>query len=143
MSEAGSTRSESEPPVLSELAPTPARRSLEATYVQEAGGGARGGVPVHPLSALLLLGVDNLWNLADWAVIDWIITIPLSFMTVFFPVLLIQRLVKQHTWGRAVGLALLLAVIAAVPTSLFGSPVGLALLAWFGIDRLIGRAGRQ
>lgn len=97
------------------------------------------GPPVHPLAALLLLGVDNLWNLADWAVVDWFITIPLSFMTVFFPTLLIQRLLRRDRWGRALFLALLLGVIAGIPTSVFGSPVGVALLAWFGIDQLVGR----
>jgi hypothetical protein len=97
------------------------------------------GVPVHPLAAMLLLVVDNLWNLADWVVIDWVITIPLSFVTVFFPTLLVQRFLKRDRFGRAFALAALLGAVAAVPTSLTGTPVGLALLAWFGIDKLIGR----
>ncbi len=95
-----------------------------------------GGPPVHVLSALLLLVVDNLWNLADWLVIDWIITIPLSFCSVFFPVFVIQKLLKKDSFGRAFALALLLAVIAAVPTSVTGTPVGVALLAWTGIRKL-------
>jgi hypothetical protein len=97
------------------------------------------GPPIHPLAAVLLLVVDNLWNLAEWAVIDWIITIPLSFITVFVPVFLIQKLLKKNRSGRAFGYALLLGVIAAVPTSLTGTPVGLALLAWTGISKLIGK----
>ena len=99
----------------------------------------RAGPPIHPLSAILLLAVDNLWNLADWAVLDWVVTIPLSFISVFLPVLLIQKVVRRDTLGKALAYALLLAVIAAVPTSLTGTPIGLALLAWTGISRLIGR----
>jgi len=100
---------------------------------------AGGGPPIHPLAAVLLLVVDNLWNLADWLVIDWIITIPLSFITVFLPVFLIQKVLKKNRVGQAFGYALLLGVIAAIPTSLTGTPVGLALLAWTGVSKLIGR----
>lgn len=98
-----------------------------------------GGAPIHPLAAILLIVIDNLWNFADWAVIDWVVTIPLSFITVFFPTLLIQRLLKKDRWSRAFGFAVLLGVIAAVPTSVTGTPVGLALLAWTGISKLIGK----
>lgn len=97
------------------------------------------GSPIHPLAAVLLIVVDNLWNLADWIVIDWIITIPLSFITVFVPTLLIQKLLKKDRWSRALSFALLLGIVAAVPTSLTGTPVGLALLAWTGINKLIGK----
>jgi hypothetical protein len=99
-------------------------------------------VPVHPLSAVMLIGVDNLWNLADWAVIGWPISIPLSFLMVAAPVFVLQKVVRRDAFGKALGLSLLLGAIAAIPTSVFGTPVGLALLAWTGIDRLIGRPVR-
>jgi hypothetical protein len=118
------------PPMLS-AAPAPAPPPVQL----ETGAS---GAPVHPLAALLLIGVDNLWNLADWAVIDWVITIPLSFITVFGPSLLIQRLVRRNPWGRAALLALLLGALAAVPTSITGTPAGVAFLAWSGLNRLLG-----
>jgi hypothetical protein len=96
------------------------------------------GPPVHPLAALLLVVVDNVWNLSEWIVIDWIITIPLSFVTVFIPALAIQKFIKRDPAGRALGLALLLGALAAIPTSITGTPVGLALLAWTGLNRLFG-----
>jgi hypothetical protein len=99
-------------------------------------------VPVHPVSALLLIGIDNLWNLADWAVISWAITVPLSFFTVCVPVFVLQKLVRRDSLGKALVLAVLLGGVAALPTSMFGTPVGLALLAWTGIDRLIGRSAK-
>jgi hypothetical protein len=101
---------------------------------------AGGGPPVHPLAALLLLFVDNLWNLADWTVIDWIVSIPLSFVMVFVPALFIQKSLMKDRWFRAFGFAAVLGVVAAVPTSLTGNPVGLALLAWTGISKLIGKS---
>lgn len=91
--------------------------------------------PFHPLAATLLLLIDNLWNLADWAVLSWVITIPLSFLTVAIPTLVIQRRRNRDTWGRALAKAAFLGVLAAVPTSITGTPVGLALLAWAGIQR--------
>ncbi len=94
--------------------------------------------PVHPLAATLLLVVDNLWNLADWAVVSWLLTVPLSFASVFLPSLLIQRFLEKDRWGRAFALAFALGIVAAVPTSVTGTPIGLALLTWFGLDKLVG-----
>jgi ABC-type sulfate transport system permease component len=100
---------------------------------------APSGAPIHPLSAVLLIAVDNLWNLADWTVISWILTIPLSFISVFVPTFFIQKFLKKDRVGRALGLSTLMAVLAAIPTSIFGTPIGLALLAWTGLNRFFGR----
>lgn len=97
---------------------------------------AQEGPPIHALSALLMVAVDNLWNLADWAVISWVVTVPLAFLSVFVPVYLIQRGLRHDVRGRALAFAALLAVVAAVPTSITGTPVGLGLLAWTGLSRL-------
>lgn len=100
---------------------------------------ASGRAPFHPMAATLLLLVDNLWNLADWAVIDWIITIPLSFLTVFLPTFFIQRRQSGDSLGKAFLKAVFLGLVAAVPTSLTGTPIGLLLLAWVGINKLSPR----
>src|SRR4030095_841816 len=97
---------------------------------------ADAGIPFHPLAVTLMIVVHSLWNLADWAVVDWIFTIPLSFMTVFFPAIFIQRWVRQDGWGPAFAKALFLGTVAAVPFSIAGTPIGLGLLAWAGIRRL-------
>lgn len=99
------------------------------------------GAPIHALSALILVAVDNLWNLVDWAVVDWIFTIPLSFITVFVPVFLLQKYLKKDSNGRALAFATLLGVLAAIPTSITGTPVGLGLLAWTGLRKLVGKGG--
>ncbi|MGH2361981.1 MAG: hypothetical protein ACRDGM_15760, partial [bacterium] len=94
----------------------------------------RGGAPIHPLASTLLLCVDNLWNLADWAG-AWILTVPLSFLSVAVPTAWIQRKMHGDGWGRALVKGFLLGVVAAVPSSITGTPVGIALLAWAGMDR--------
>ena len=84
--------------------------------------------------------MDNLWNLAEWTVVDWIITIPLSFISVFFPVFLLQKFFKRDSNGRALAVAALLGTLAAIPTSITGTPIGLALLAWTGINKWLRKA---
>lgn len=99
----------------------------------------RSGPPVHPLASTVLVAVDSLWSLTEWSVLTWWLTIPASFLTVFIPTLLVQRYVQGDPPRRAWRLAWLLGGLAAVPTSLFGTPVGLAFLAWSGLNRLFGR----
>ena len=96
---------------------------------------APSGTPIHPLAAGVLVAVDNLWNLADWAVVTWWLTVPLSFLSVFVPTVWLQRRLRKDPWGSAVAKALVLGLVAAIPTSLTGTPVGMALLAWAGVDR--------
>lgn len=92
-------------------------------------------VPVHPLAAAALVFVDNLWMLADWNALTWFLTIPLSFLSVAFTTLFIQRFIHRDSWGKALAKGFLLGVLAGVPTSITGTPVGLALLTWAGILR--------
>lgn len=87
----------------------------------------------EPLSALALILVDNLWLFPEFLVVDWPVTIPLCFLSVFLAVFLVQR--RRAGDRRRVSFfkAVVLAAIAAVPFSVTGTPVGLALLAWAGI----------
>ena len=97
--------------------------------------------PFHPAAAGLLVVVDTLWNFAEFAVIDWVFTIPASFVSVFVPVYWIQRRFHQNTVRVALAKALFLGGIAAAPFSVTGTPVGLALLAWAGIKHPWKRGG--
>lgn len=127
---------ESKPPVLAAAKPIPVE-VVNAADPSTAKGPDQ--APVHGLSALVLLAVDNLWDLADWAVVTWVVTIPLSFLTVFIPVYFVQRHMRHDRPGRAAAIALLLGVLAAIPTSITGTPVGMGLLAWTGLRKYIGR----
>ncbi len=101
------------------------------------------GAPIHPLAAGLLVFVDNLWMLADWNAVTWLLTVPLSFLSVALPTVLIQRFLHRDGWGKSLGKGLLLGVIAGVPTAVTGTPVGLALLTWAGILRAKGAIAPQ
>ncbi len=91
---------------------------------------------IHPLSAGLLIAVDSLWALADWAVLAWIVSIPLSFLAVCIPAYLIQKHVNGDPGGRSLALGSLLGVLAAVPTPIAGTVVGAIVLAMAGFRSL-------
>jgi integral membrane sensor domain MASE1 len=97
------------------------------------------GRPIHALSALILVAVDSLWAIFDWLPPVWIVAIPGCFLAVFVPTYLIQRHLKNDSNGRALTYATILAVLAAIPTPVTGTPVGLALLAWTGLGKLLHR----
>ena len=98
------------------------------------------GPPIHGLSALILVAVDSLWAVFDWVPPVWIVAIPACFAAVFIPTYLIQRHLKQDSKNRALTFATILAVLAAIPTPITGTPVGLGLLAWTGLGRLLGKS---
>jgi hypothetical protein len=101
------------------------------------------GAPIHALSALVLAAVDNLWLAFAWEPPFWIVAIPLCFVAVFVPSFLIQKYLKQDSNGRAATFATLLAVLAAIPIPITGTAVGVSLLAWTGLGKLIGRTRSQ
>lgn len=91
---------------------------------------------IHPFSAVLLVAVDALWTLADWAAVLWLVTIPLSFLAVAFPTLLIQKFLNRDPLLRAAAVAAFLGVLAAVPTPVMGTAVGAFVLGLAGWRRL-------
>jgi hypothetical protein len=97
------------------------------------------GPPIHALSALILVAVDSLWAVFDWAPPLWVVAIPFCFLAVFVPTLLIQKVLRKDSNARALTFATILAVLAAIPTPVTGTPIGLALLAWTGLGKLFGR----
>jgi len=98
------------------------------------------GPPIHTLSALILVAVDSLWAVFDWLPPVWIVAIPACFAAVFVPTFLIQKHLKNDSKGRALTFATILAVLAAIPTPITGTPVGLGLLAWTGLGKLLGKS---
>jgi hypothetical protein len=88
---------------------------------------------------LVLAAVDNLWLAFAWEPPFWIVAIPLCFVAVFVPSFLIQKYLKHDGNGRAATFATLLAVLAAIPIPITGTAVGISLLAWTGLGKLIGR----
>ena len=98
------------------------------------------GPPIHALSALVLAAVDSLWAVFAWEPPLWIVAIPLCFLAVFVPSFLIQRHLKHDGNGRALTFATLLAVLAAIPIPITGTAVGVSLLAWTGLGKLLRKS---
>ena len=113
------------PPIYSQAPPRPA---------------AVEGPPIHALSALVLVAVDSLWAVFDWLPPVWVVAIPACFAAVFVPTFLIQKHLKRDSTGRALAFASILAVLAGIPMPITGTPVGLGLLAWTGLGKLLGRS---
>ncbi len=99
-----------------------------------------GEVPIHTLSELTLAAVDSLWAIFDWLPPVWIIAIPACFAAVSIPTYLIQRHLKGDSKGRALAFAVLFGVLAGLPTPITGTTVGLSLMAWTGLGKLLGRS---
>lgn len=129
------------PPIISDSSPKPvALEVLPPLLSQPAQSTAQeSGPPIHALSALILVAVDSMWAIFDWVPPFWVVAIPACFAAVFVPTYLIQRNLKKDSKGRALTFAAILAVLAAIPTPITGTPVGFGLLAWTGLGKLLGR----
>lgn len=90
-------------------------------------------IPFHPAAAGLMILVDGLWGIPEFAVVAWPFTVTGCFLSVLIPSYWIQRKFHRDRPGMAFLKAAFLAVLAAVPLPVMGTTVGLALLAWFGI----------
>jgi hypothetical protein len=124
---------------LTSSTPTPSKSSdvERVTVYQETSQQAPEDQPlIHPLSAALLIAIDSLWTMADWAAFAWLITIPLSFLAVFIPTYLIQRHMKKDPVGKSAAVAAFLATLAAIPTPITGTLVGTFVLAVAGLRSL-------
>jgi hypothetical protein len=98
--------------------------------------------PIHPMAATLMIVVDSLWMLAEWNALAWLLTIPLSFLSVFVPATLIQRFLHGNSFGKALAYGAFLGILAAVPTPILSTPAGLAALAWSGLSWLKKSGGK-
>ncbi len=90
----------------------------------------------HPAASALLILVDNFWMIPEFAIVTLWFTIPLSFLSVFLTTYLVQRRWAHNRRRVAVAKALFFGVVAGLPFSVTGTPVGFALLAWAGVKRL-------
>lgn len=88
----------------------------------------------HPAAAGLMILIDSLWGIPEFAVLTWPVTVVGCFVSVFVPSYVIQKRSHGDTAGKALLKALFLGVVAAVPMPIMGTSIGLALLAWFGIQ---------
>ena len=131
-----------QPPKISEVPAKEAKLELLPPVVAQVPPVAvpSDGRPIHALSALILVAVDSLWAVFDWLPPIWIVAIPGCFLAVFIPTYLIQRHLKNDSNGRAITFATVLGVLAAIPTPITGTAVGIGLLGWTGLGKIFGRS---
>ena len=89
---------------------------------------------IHPVSALILIAVDNLWTIGDWVAALWLVTIPLSFLAVCVPVFFVQKFLHGDNAGKSLALAMFLGILAAVPTPIAGTTAGVIVLGLAGLN---------
>jgi Na+-driven multidrug efflux pump len=90
--------------------------------------------PIHPLSALATLVLDNMFGVVEIA--DPLLVL-LTSLTVGVvntaAVTLVQRYLAKEEWGPALAKGLVMGIIAGVPFQVTGTAVGGLLLAWAGM----------
>jgi len=121
---------------LTSLTPIPSKNSDQQEARQEVPPAQITKSLIHPLAALLLMVIDALWTMADWATMAWIFTIPLSFFAVFLPTFFIQKHMNNDSGGKAMAVSAFLGILAAVPTPIMGTTVGAIALGLSGLRSL-------
>ena len=94
--------------------------------------------PVHPLSALVTVLLDNLFDLPELAGPEvWIFTAPLVGGLCFVTTTMVQRFLAKDEWGPAIAKGLVMGVVAGVPYSVTGTAAGGLFLAWAGLHQWV------
>jgi hypothetical protein len=109
--------------------------------------------PVHYLSSLLTVVLDNVWGLPEMgAAATGVGILGLPFLSIatglscFLGVFAIQKFVVGDSAGAAFAKAVVMGAIAGVPFQVTGTAVGGLLLGWSGVSglgRLLGGGPRQ
>lgn len=93
------------------------------------------GPIIHPLAAICMVVVDLVWTIPEVA--GFLVpVIALSLVSVGSITFLIQKFIRGDANGRAAAVALLLGVLAAVPTPITGTAVGILVLGMAGLHQL-------
>src|SRR5579871_5020221 len=82
------------------------------------------GAPLHPVAAIVVIGLDLLWTPEEAGAAFTIVGLaaePILIMTIaaiaFAAVAMIQRYMARDSWGISIAKALAMAVVAGVPFS--------------------------
>ena len=94
--------------------------------------------PIHPLSALATLVLDNVFGVVE--IVD-----PLALVLTSVSVgviggvatMFVQRYLSKDSWGASIAKGLVMGIVAGVPYQVAGTAVGIPLLAWAGLHEWI------
>jgi hypothetical protein len=99
--------------------------------------------PIHPLAALTIIVLDNVFG--------WIDLLPGAILGTsllvgglgFLSTLFVQRYLAKDEWGESVAKGLVMGIIAGVPFQVTGTAVGAILLGWAGANQWIKLPARK
>ena len=99
--------------------------------------------PIHPLAALTIIVLDNVFGWIDLlpgAVLGTSLLVGgLGFLSTLF----VQRYLAKDEWGESLAKGLVMGIIAGVPFQVTGTAVGAVLLGWAGASQWIKLPGRS
>jgi hypothetical protein len=94
--------------------------------------------PIHPLSALVTIVLDNLFGVVELVDPLAIVLTSISVGALCtVAVTLVQRYLAKEEWGPSIAKGLVMGIIAGVPWSVAGTAVGIPLLAWAGLHEWV------
>jgi len=93
--------------------------------------------PIHPLAALTIIVLDNVFGWIDFVPGAILGTSLLVGGLGFLSTLFVQRYLARDEWGESVAKGLVMGIIAGVPFQVTGTAVGAILLGWAGANQWI------
>jgi VIT1/CCC1 family predicted Fe2+/Mn2+ transporter len=93
---------------------------------------------IHPFSALLTLLFDLFFFGADAATLglDLPVSVTSAFLLTFFSTFIIQKKISKDKISISFTKSIILAILAAIPTPIAGTAVGMVLLTSAGIKKI-------
>jgi len=100
---------------------------------------------LHPASAVVLLGIDNLFFGAEAITLElaWPILSAVAFFLTTTVVLVIQKFLHRDRGWLALAKALVCGMLAGIPTSIGGTIFASLVLLWAGTTKLSSWLGRK
>lgn len=99
--------------------------------------------PIHPLAALTVIVLDNVFGWIDFVPGAMLGTSLLVGGLGFLTTLFVQRYLARDEWGESLAKGLVMGVLAGVPFQVTGTAVGAVLLGWAGASKWIKLPQRE
>lgn len=97
-----------------------------------------GNVKLHPLSAILVIGLDTLLFAGNAASVGFLtaVSVAAGFMGSLIGVSLVEKFFGKETTGKSITKGFILGILTGIPTPIAGTAIGAFILALGGIDKL-------
>ncbi len=97
-----------------------------------------GSIKIHPLSAILVIGLDTLLFAGSAASAGILMTLSIfaGFLGSFIGVSLVEKFFGNESLGKSLTKGLILGILTGIPTPIAGTAVGAFILAIGGLDKL-------